>query len=176
MVLSRRIAGRCLLWFKRMKKLERMIDLKREKMGMFIANACTEIESLWEELIVGEDERNDFTAFADDEHTQDLLSQHEHEIAHLKAEVRFKMLLLTSIKRYMVICEEHKELERVTGDQTRLLGMSGDEIPADCSGKRSWERGPRKRSLSLSNSYCHRCLHGSKRTDELYSMLNSLLL
>ncbi|KAG2742499.1 hypothetical protein P692DRAFT_20956079 [Suillus brevipes Sb2] len=59
------------------EELERMIDLKRERMGEFIANARTEIESLWEELLVGEVERNDFAAFADDEHTEDLLSQHE---------------------------------------------------------------------------------------------------
>ncbi|KAG1763554.1 microtubule associated protein-domain-containing protein [Suillus occidentalis] len=59
------------------EELERMIDLKRERMGEFIANARIEIESLWEELLVGEVERNDFAAFADDEHTEDLLSQHE---------------------------------------------------------------------------------------------------
>jgi protein regulator of cytokinesis 1 len=49
------------------EELERMIDLKRERMGEFIANARTEIESLWEELMVGEVERNDFAAFADGE-------------------------------------------------------------------------------------------------------------
>ncbi|KAG1724964.1 microtubule associated protein-domain-containing protein, partial [Suillus lakei] len=111
------------------KELERMIDLKRERMGEFIANARTEIESPWEELMVGEDERNDFAAFADDEHTEDLLSQHEHEIARLKAEVRLKMPLLTSIKKYMDICEEEKELERVASDQTRLLGRGGGRDP-----------------------------------------------
>ncbi|KAG1761631.1 microtubule associated protein-domain-containing protein [Suillus occidentalis] len=111
------------------EELERMIDLKRERMGEFIANARTEIESLREDLMVGEDERNDFAAFADDEHTEDLLSQHEHEIARLKAEVRLKMPLLTSIKKYMEICEEEKELARVASDQTRLLGRGGGRDP-----------------------------------------------
>ncbi|KAG2152738.1 microtubule associated protein-domain-containing protein [Suillus clintonianus] len=111
------------------EELERMIDLKRERMGEFIANARTEIESLWEELMVGDDERNDFAAFSDDEHTEDLLSQHEHEIARLKAEVRLKMPMLTSIKKYMEICEEEKELERVASDQTRLLGRGGGRDP-----------------------------------------------
>ncbi|KAG0694305.1 microtubule associated protein-domain-containing protein [Suillus ampliporus] len=111
------------------EELERMIDLKRERMGEFIANARTEIESLWEELMVGEDERNDFAAFADDEHTEDLLSQHEHEIARLKAEVRLKMPLLTSIRKYIEICDEEKELGRVASDQTRLLGRGGGRDP-----------------------------------------------
>lgn len=58
-----------------------------------------------------------------------MLSQHEHEIARLKAEVRLKMPLLTSIKKYMEICEEEKELARVASDQTRLLGRGGGRDP-----------------------------------------------
>jgi len=127
------------------EELERMIDLRRERMGEFIANARTEIESLWEELMVGDEQRDDdFAAFADgellfpprlrtcnlmkmntDEHTEDLLSQHEHEIARLKAEVQLKMPLLTLIRKYIEICEENKELERIASDQTRLLGWGG---------------------------------------------------
>ena len=125
-----------------------MIDLKRERMGEFIWNARSEIESLWNELMTGEDERADFAAFADgmypprslchrdgvhaprtDEHTEDLLSQHEHEIARLKAEVRLKTPMLASIKKYFDICEEEKELERAAGDQTRLLGRGGGRDP-----------------------------------------------
>ncbi|KIJ16234.1 hypothetical protein PAXINDRAFT_114030 [Paxillus involutus ATCC 200175] len=111
------------------EELERMIDLKRERMGEFIGNARSEIESLWNDLMTSEDERADFAAFADDEHTEDLLSQHEHEIARLKAEVRLKAPLLTSIRKYFEICEEEKELGRAAGDQTRLLGRGGGRDP-----------------------------------------------
>ena len=44
---------------------ERMIGLRRERMSEFIANARTEIESLWEELMVGDEQRDDFVAFVD---------------------------------------------------------------------------------------------------------------
>ncbi|KAF8554517.1 hypothetical protein OG21DRAFT_1508849 [Imleria badia] len=111
------------------EELERMIDLKRERMGEFIWNARSEIETLWNELMTGEDERADFAAFADDEHTEDLLSQHEHEIARLRAEVRLKTPMLASIKKYFDICEEEKELGRAAGDQTRLLGRGGGRDP-----------------------------------------------
>ncbi|KAH7922540.1 hypothetical protein BV22DRAFT_1070288 [Leucogyrophana mollusca] len=104
------------------EELERMIDLKRERMGEFIGNARAEIEALWEELMVGDEEREEFAAFVDDEHTEDLLSQHEHEISTLKAEVRAKTPLLAAIRKYFEICEEEKELERAANDQTRLLG------------------------------------------------------
>ncbi|KAG9311435.1 microtubule associated protein-domain-containing protein [Chiua virens] len=111
------------------EELERMMDLKRERMGEFIGNARSEIETLWNELMMGEDERADFAAYLDDEHTEDLLSQHEHEIARLKAEVRLKTPMLASIKKYLDICEEEKELERAAGDQTRLLGRGGGRDP-----------------------------------------------
>ncbi|EGN94424.1 hypothetical protein SERLA73DRAFT_163026 [Serpula lacrymans var. lacrymans S7.3] len=111
------------------EELERMLELKRERMGEFIGNARTEIESLWEELMVGDEEREEFAAFADDEHTEDLLSQHEHEIAKLKAEVKLKSPLLASIRKYFDICNEEKELERAASDQTRLLGRAGGRDP-----------------------------------------------
>jgi len=57
---------------------------------------------------------------------EDLLSQHEHDIARLKGEVRLKMPLLT---KYTEICEEEKELERIASDQTRLLGRGGGRDP-----------------------------------------------
>ncbi len=46
-------------------ELERMMELKRERMSVFIENARAEIESLWNDLMVGEDERADFAPFAD---------------------------------------------------------------------------------------------------------------
>jgi protein regulator of cytokinesis 1 len=50
------------------QELERMLELKRESMGVFIANARAEIEKLWDELMVGEEERSDFTYFTEGAH------------------------------------------------------------------------------------------------------------
>lgn len=47
------------------EELERMLELKREKMGTFIENARNEIIKLWDDLMVGEEEREDFAPFAD---------------------------------------------------------------------------------------------------------------
>lgn len=44
-------------------ELERVINFKRERICEFIANACTEIESLWEKFMIGEED--DFAAFSD---------------------------------------------------------------------------------------------------------------
>jgi len=46
-------------------ELERMMELKRERMGVFVENARVEIERLWDDMMTGEDERKDFAPFVD---------------------------------------------------------------------------------------------------------------
>lgn len=49
-------------------ELERMMELKRERMGMFVGNARDEIERLWDDMMIGDDERRDFAPFVDGEY------------------------------------------------------------------------------------------------------------
>ncbi|PPR07863.1 hypothetical protein CVT24_005600 [Panaeolus cyanescens] len=104
------------------EELERMTELKRERMGTFVESAREEIVKLWDDLMVGEDERADFAPFADDEFTEELLTIHEDEIKRLKEERRMKAPLLSSIKKYFDICQEEKELAAAASDQSRLTG------------------------------------------------------
>lgn len=46
-------------------ELERMMELKRERMSVFVENARLEIVKLWDELMISEEERADFAPFAD---------------------------------------------------------------------------------------------------------------
>ncbi|KAL6303787.1 microtubule associated protein-domain-containing protein, partial [Sparassis latifolia] len=104
------------------EELERMLELKRERMGTFVENARVEITRLWDELMVGEEEKADFAPFFDDEHTEELLAIHEEEIRRLKEERRAKGPLLAAIRKYFEICEDEKELAAAATDQSRLLG------------------------------------------------------
>ncbi|KAI0300522.1 microtubule associated protein-domain-containing protein [Multifurca ochricompacta] len=103
-------------------ELERMLELKRERMSAFVENARGEIARLWDELLIGEEGRSDFPPYFDDEHTEELLLLHEDEIRRLKEERRTKSYLLPSVRKYFDICEEEKELENAASDQSRLLG------------------------------------------------------
>ncbi|KZP14853.1 hypothetical protein FIBSPDRAFT_833637 [Athelia psychrophila] len=103
-------------------ELERMMELKRERMGVFVANARTEISKLWDDMMVGQEERGDFAPFVDGQHTEELLTIHEEEIKRLKEERRMKAPLLAAIKKYFEISEEEKELAAAASDQSRLLG------------------------------------------------------
>jgi len=49
-------------------ELERMLELKRERMSAFVENARSEISKLWDELLIGEEERADFTPYFDGEY------------------------------------------------------------------------------------------------------------
>ncbi|XP_006456028.1 hypothetical protein AGABI2DRAFT_188106 [Agaricus bisporus var. bisporus H97] len=104
------------------EELERMINLKRERMSTFVESAREELVKLWDYLMVGDDERADFAPFIDDDNTEELLTIHEDEIKRLKEERRLKAPLLANIRKYFDICEEEKELALAASDQTRLLG------------------------------------------------------
>ncbi|KAF5339848.1 hypothetical protein D9611_009161 [Ephemerocybe angulata] len=108
------------------EELERMLELKQESMAQFVQSAREEVVKLWDDLMIGEEERADFAPFADAEMTEELLSIHEGEIRRLKEERRMKAPLLASIKKYFVICDEEKELQASASDQTRLLGRGRD--------------------------------------------------
>ncbi|KZT35260.1 hypothetical protein SISSUDRAFT_188445 [Sistotremastrum suecicum HHB10207 ss-3] len=103
-------------------ELERMLELKRSTMSVFIGNARQEIEGLWDDLMIGEEERGCFAPFGDDEHTEELFILHEEEIRRLKHERKRKAPLLAAIRKYAEICEEEKELNAAASDQSRLLG------------------------------------------------------
>lgn len=47
------------------EELERMLELKRERMSTFVGSAREEIIKLWNDLMIGEEERADFAPFAD---------------------------------------------------------------------------------------------------------------
>ena len=50
-------------------ELERMLELKRERMSAFVENARCEIAKLWDELLIGEEQRGDFTPYFDGEYS-----------------------------------------------------------------------------------------------------------
>jgi len=104
------------------EELERMLELKRERMGEFIQSAREQILRLWDELMTGEEERGAFGAFVDDEHTEELFGIHEEEIRKLQEEKRLKAPLLASVRKYFEICDEERELAAAANDQTRLTG------------------------------------------------------
>lgn len=103
-------------------ELERMLELKRERMGAFVQSARLEIETLWDELMMSNEECVEFVPFFEAEATEELLARHEEEIKRLKEEKRTKAPLLAMVKKHREIMEEERELAAAASDQTRLTG------------------------------------------------------
>ncbi|KAG8986502.1 hypothetical protein FRB90_003970, partial [Tulasnella sp. 427] len=101
-------------------ELDRMMELKKERMSLFIINARKEIEALWDDLLFSEEERAEFTPYHDDEFSEELLARHDEEIANLKEERRLKGPLLASINKYFDVLNDEKKLLESAQDQTRL--------------------------------------------------------
>jgi len=55
------------------EELERMLELKQERMSTFVESAREEILRLWDDLLIGEEERADFAPFADGKNQISLL-------------------------------------------------------------------------------------------------------
>ena len=155
------------------EELDRMLELKREKMSTFIENARQEITKLWNELMLGDEERADFAPFADgmfcdfsvlnipqcpkivDEHTEELLSIHEEEVRRLKEERKLKGPLLRNIQKYFDICQDERELAAAAADQSRLLGRGprdpGRLLREEKMRKRVTKEKPRVRAIQATS-------------------------
>ncbi|KZO94497.1 hypothetical protein CALVIDRAFT_538955 [Calocera viscosa TUFC12733] len=108
------------------QEFQRMQELKREKMVLFVANAREEVAALWDEMMYGEEERERFAPFFDEDHSEELLTRHESEIERLRTEREEKAPILTHVQKYFQLCDEERELEAAAQDPTRLLGKRGD--------------------------------------------------
>ncbi|KAH6909929.1 microtubule associated protein-domain-containing protein [Coprinopsis sp. MPI-PUGE-AT-0042] len=112
------------------EELNRMLELRQERIGQFVESAREEIGQLWDDLMVGEHERADLQFLPmvrpSYDFTEELLRIHEAEIRKLREERRLKAPLLARIKKLFKICEEEKELTAAASDQTRLPGRGRD--------------------------------------------------
>ncbi|KAG8935183.1 hypothetical protein FRC01_007416 [Tulasnella sp. 417] len=103
-------------------ELDRMLELRKERMSTFIIGARKEIEGLWDDLLFGEEERAEFAPYQDDEFSEELLARHDEEIARLKEERRIKGPILATINKYFDVRNDEKQLLESTQDQSRLTG------------------------------------------------------
>ncbi|KAH7104384.1 microtubule associated protein-domain-containing protein [Auriculariales sp. MPI-PUGE-AT-0066] len=104
------------------EEFARMLEVRKERMGAFIESAREDIRGLWDDLQFSEDDMEGFAAMYDDNYSEDLLTEHEAEIARLKDERLTKAPVLTLFKKWHAVCEEGRQLALSAADQSRLLG------------------------------------------------------
>lgn len=115
-------------------ELQKMRELKKKHMVFFVGQVREQIERLWSELRLSDEEKemsfpHFFSPIEDGEAGEMdlLLARHEERVKELEAEVETKAPILKIVTRYYEVLEEERQLEESAKDSTRLMrGVRGD--------------------------------------------------
>ncbi|KDN52630.1 hypothetical protein K437DRAFT_254032 [Tilletiaria anomala UBC 951] len=111
------------------RELQKMQDLRREHMSLFIEKLRERIRRLWDTLRLSDIERYESfpQCFVDSEgSTEEALALHEEAIVRLAHEVKTKEPVLQAIRRYQELCDEEKQMEEDAKNPNRFKNTRGD--------------------------------------------------
>jgi protein regulator of cytokinesis 1 len=110
-------------------ELARLNELKRQNLHIFVEDARTKLQQLWDGLYFSEEEMLDFTPAFSDVYSDALLSAHEQEIARLEALKEQRAPTLSLIDRHRSLVKERDELAAASQDASRLMmrGQKGEK-------------------------------------------------
>ncbi|KAK4456804.1 anaphase spindle elongation protein 1 [Cladorrhinum samala] len=125
-------------------ELERLNELKRQHLHIFVEDARTKLQELWDSLYMSEDEMLEFTPAFSDVYSDALLEAHEREIARLEILKEQRAPTLALVDRHKALIQERDELAASSQDASRLL-MKGQKGERRDPGKLLREEKMRKR-------------------------------
>ncbi|KAF9583180.1 hypothetical protein BGW38_010076, partial [Lunasporangiospora selenospora] len=103
------------------EELGRLEDIKSEKLEEFILEERGKIFELWEKLYYSLDQCQSFQPLFEEVNTDELLEEHETEVARLQQELSENELILVAIERYRMMLDEIREFEITSMDSQRLF-------------------------------------------------------
>ena len=107
-------------------ELSRLNELKRQNLHLFVEDARTRINALWEELYFSEEEAVEFTPMFCDVYSDALLSAHESEISRLEALKEQRAPMLDLITKHRSLVHDRDELAASSQDASRLIAKKGE--------------------------------------------------
>ena len=110
-------------------ELDRLNELKRANLHLFIEDARFRLQELWDSLYFSEEEMLEFTPAFSDVHSEALLSAHEGEIARLEALKHQRGPILQTIEKYRSLVKDRDDLATSSQDASRLMakGSKGEK-------------------------------------------------
>ncbi|KAL9578615.1 MAG: hypothetical protein Q9212_005600, partial [Teloschistes hypoglaucus] len=103
-------------------ELDRLNELKRQNLHLFVEDARYKLQTLWDELYFSEEEMLEFTPAFSDVYSDALLSAHEGEIARLEALKEQRAPTLQMIDKHKSLIQDREDLAASSQDASRLLG------------------------------------------------------
>ncbi|KAI4201041.1 MAG: hypothetical protein LQ346_002244 [Caloplaca aetnensis] len=103
-------------------ELDRLNELKRQNLHLFVEDARYKLQALWDELYFSEEEMLEFTPAFSDVYSDALLSTHEGEITRLEALREQRLPTLQLIDKHKSLIKDREDLAASSQDASRLLG------------------------------------------------------
>ncbi|KAL7932136.1 microtubule associated domain-containing protein [Trichoderma chlorosporum] len=110
-------------------ELERLNDLKRQNLHIFIEDTRVKLQELWDALYFSEDEMLEFTPAFSDVYSDALLEAHEREVVRLEALKEQRAPLLELIEKHKSLIKDRDDLVASSQDASRLMlrGQKGEK-------------------------------------------------
>ena len=110
-------------------ELARLNELKRQNLHIFVEDARTKLQELWDALFFSEDEMLEFTPAFSDVYSDALLEAHEREIERLEHLKEQRAPCLSLIEKHKGLLRDKEELEAASQDASRLMsrGQKGEK-------------------------------------------------
>lgn len=105
-------------------ELDRLNELKRQNLHIFVEDARYRIQELWDGLYFSEEEMLDFAPAFSDVFSDALLSAHEAEIARLEALTEQRAPTLDMINKHKSLVQDRDDLAASANDGSRLLAKN----------------------------------------------------
>lgn len=103
------------------EELDRLNELKRQNLGLFVEDARVRLQELWDGLFFSEEEMLDFTPAFSDVYSDALLSAHEAEIDRLQVLQEQRAPILSIIEKHRSLINDRDALAASANDASRLM-------------------------------------------------------
>ncbi|XP_071793231.1 protein regulator of cytokinesis 1-like isoform X3 [Asterias amurensis] len=108
------------------EELDRLEELKKQNLKRVTEASRDEISHWWDQCYYSRLQRNDFAAFYDDDFTEEVLLQHDEELARVKAYYEENKEILESVKKREVMWKKMLEFEKKANDPNRYNNRGGN--------------------------------------------------
>lgn len=113
------------------QEYERLLEKKRQHVGIFIQDARNQLEQLWDRLYFSEQETYEFSPAWADIFTDASLEAHETEIERLQKLLVEREPVIRLIDQYKELQKEERDLAASSQDASRLLQRGGGTVKRD---------------------------------------------
>ncbi|EHK17646.1 uncharacterized protein TRIVIDRAFT_43222 [Trichoderma virens Gv29-8] len=110
-------------------ELERLNEVKRQNLHIFIEDARVKLQELWDALYFAEDDMLDFTPAFSDVYSDALLEAHEREIVRLQTLKEQRAPILDLVEKHKALIKDRDDLIASSQDASRLMlrGQKGEK-------------------------------------------------